>query len=81
MIVLAFLSACALVIAGYMLGAMMARKSIADIFDVRHHCPECPRHMGRPISVWRCECGEELHGPAIADEIRDDYFFERPTRP
>lgn len=70
------LIACALIIASYLAGAAMTRRSIARIYDQRPHCTECGLRSDRPIVVWRCPCGGEAFGPHVADDIRDDAFFD-----
>lgn len=67
---------CALVVVAYVVGAEVQRRSVARVFDRRFTC-DCGRRVDRAVSLNRCACGEEWVGPPIADEIRDDYFFER----
>ena len=41
-------------------------------------CPTCGKQTEPAISVWRCGCGEELHGPEIDVDLRAAY--ERGVR-
>jgi hypothetical protein len=77
----ALLSAAAFLIAGYMLGVSAGRRNVARVYDLRPHCSRCVRKAGRPMLLWRCDCGEEMVGPAVADDIRDDCFFDYVERP
>ncbi len=61
----------------YMAGAIFTRAKIASVFDRTFTCHACGLQVDRAVSLSRCsDCHEEYVGPAIADEIRDDCFFE-----
>jgi hypothetical protein len=73
-VIVGLLVSCAAV-AGYLLGSWRTRENIAKVFDRRFRCT-CGARVDRPVALARCDCGEEYVGPAIGDEIRDEYFFE-----
>ena len=66
----------AIAAAFYVFGSMMARHGVANVYERRPGCVSCGRRTDRPVLLWRCNCGEQATGPAVADDIRDARFFE-----